>query len=210
MPPTRRYAPLPHPVSRANKWTTPRARNFVLSILVFAVVSTLSTLVVFLSFPSTTPLPLLRKLAIHSGQGRAYWTRSAFCDQFQAPTTTTLATTFAPPPNSHRRPSLSGTDLLDTVHNHSLFIHQSWKTATIPDKFRAWSDSWIQKNPHFQHVLWTDEENERLVRENYAEWWELYQGFGEGIKRADFVRNLYMHQSVVFPRLVHPSVADTF
>lgn len=192
MPASRYGYALAHPSTRTSNWTTPRARNFVLSLSLFAIIATFSTLLIFLSFPSTAPIELLRKLANHSGQGRAFFTRPAFCAQFTL--ASPLATVFPYPPNSPRRPSLTGTDLLDNALNHSLYIHQSWKSSSIPPRFESWSESWQQWNPTLQHVLWTDEENERLVRERYSEYWELYMGFGPGIKRVDFVRNLYMHQ----------------
>jgi mannosyltransferase OCH1-like enzyme len=75
-------------------------------------------------------------------------------------------------------------------------IHQSWKTTDIPHQVypAAWQDSWKSMHPGWEYRLWTDADNEELVRTHYPEFLEFFVNLDVGIKRADFSRFLYMHQ----------------
>ena len=75
-------------------------------------------------------------------------------------------------------------------------FHQSWKDERIPvDVYpSAWRDSWQRLHPEWETRFWTDEANERLVREHYPEFHGAYRAFDQDIKRADFARFLYMHR----------------
>lgn len=53
--------------------------------------------------------------------------------------------------------------------------------------------SWIDTYPDWVHVLWTDQDNDRLVKNYYPEYLNLYNGYEAGIYRADMVRGMYMH-----------------
>ena len=46
-------------------------------------------------------------------------------------------------------------------------LHQSWINETLPVKFEEWSASCRMAQPDWEWVLWTDEDNLRLV-ERYA------------------------------------------
>jgi len=74
-------------------------------------------------------------------------------------------------------------------------IHQSWKVKEIPAEVypHGWQESWRRLHPEWEHVLWTDEDNRRLVETRYPEFLEFFEGLDVGIKRADFSRFLYMH-----------------
>lgn len=76
-----------------------------------------------------------------------------------------------------------------------LLIHQSWKTESIPyDVYpQSWVDSWKQHHPTWDHILWTDEDNDALVRNHYPQFLLGYEGLNP-IRRADFARFLYMHR----------------
>ena len=72
-------------------------------------------------------------------------------------------------------------------------LHQSWINSTLPTKFEEWSHSCRQANPDWEWVLWTDEDNMKLV-ERYAPWFmDTYDALHSEIYRADTVRNIYMH-----------------
>ena len=79
-------------------------------------------------------------------------------------------------------------------HGHRI-VHQSWKTERVPSGLMARCfASWGRTHPDALHVLWTDEDNERLVREHYPEWAALYAALPMSIMRADLVRLLYLHR----------------
>lgn len=72
-------------------------------------------------------------------------------------------------------------------------LHQSWINSTLPAKFEEWSHSCRHANPDWEWVLWTDEDNRKLV-EKYAPWFtSTYEALHSEIYRADTVRNIYMH-----------------
>lgn len=75
-------------------------------------------------------------------------------------------------------------------------IHQSWKTADIPSNIYlpTWVESWKTFQPDWEYRLWTDQDNETLVRDFYPEFYEAYAALHPPIKKADFCRFLYMHR----------------
>ena len=74
-----------------------------------------------------------------------------------------------------------------------MVIHQSWKNNELPDKFVRWSTSCRQKNPDWEYVLWTDEDNYRIIKK-YVPWFlQTYRDLPSEIYRADAMRNVYMH-----------------
>ena len=81
----------------------------------------------------------------------------------------------------------------DTREDPVRIVHQSWKTARLPPRFANWSLTWRACFPDWTHVLWSDEDNERFVREHYAWFLERYRTFKKHIYRVDAVRYLYLH-----------------
>ena len=73
-------------------------------------------------------------------------------------------------------------------------VHQSWKTAQLPKRMAAWSHTWRDCFPDWTHVLWTDADNERFVRDEYSWFLPRYQSFSKHIYRVDAVRYLYLHR----------------
>ncbi len=72
-------------------------------------------------------------------------------------------------------------------------FHQSWINDISPAKFEEWSSSCRAAHPDWEWVLWTDEDNRRLV-ERYAPWFiDTYEFLQSEIYRADATRNMYMH-----------------
>lgn len=72
-------------------------------------------------------------------------------------------------------------------------FHQSWINSTLPAKFEEWSHSCRRANPDWEWVLWTDQDNMKLV-EKYAPWFaSTYEALHSEIYRADTARNIYMH-----------------
>ena len=72
-------------------------------------------------------------------------------------------------------------------------FHQSWMNSTLPTKFEEWSHSCRHANPDWEWVLWTDEDNMKLVQK-YAPWFaNTYEALHSEIYRADTARNIYMH-----------------
>ena len=67
-------------------------------------------------------------------------------------------------------------------------IHQTWKDADVPPKWRAWADSWKRHNPGWEYRLWTDADNREFLEEHYPWFLPVYDGYPEPIMRADAIR----------------------
>ena len=73
-------------------------------------------------------------------------------------------------------------------------VHQSWKSSELPPRYLGWSLTWCEQLPDWRYMLWTDEDNERLVREHYAWFYAKYKSFRQNIYRIDSIRYIYMHR----------------
>ncbi|KAL2055173.1 hypothetical protein ABVK25_004511, partial [Lepraria finkii] len=75
------------------------------------------------------------------------------------------------------------------------YFHQSWLNTTLPAKFSRWSRTCREQHPDWEWVLWTDADNEELMR-RYVPWFmDTYLALPEEkpVYRADSARNVYMH-----------------
>ena len=100
-------------------------------------------------------------------------------------------------PTASKAPQLSPAELmarpLQTLGPHMpKLFHQSWSTTALPAKFEQWSLSCREMNPDFEWVLWTDEDNRRLVEKYAPDFLLKYNELKSEIYRADAVRSLYM------------------
>jgi mannosyltransferase OCH1-like enzyme len=98
---------------------------------------------------------------------------------------------------------IRGSDLLDSNYNPGTFnsesgkgipkiIHQTWKSEDLLESQIPYTESWKKFHPEFLHVLWTDEDNNKLVTERYPQYLEVYNSFPLVIEQIDFVRLLYL------------------
>ena len=92
-----------------------------------------------------------------------------------------------------------------------LLALQTWKNHNLPARFQTWSATWNDKNPDWLHVLWSDEENRRLVKDHYTFFLPLYDSFEKGINRADAVRQplpvLHLLRQMPYTNLLEQSFA---
>ena len=72
------------------------------------------------------------------------------------------------------------------------FVHQSWKTATLPSRFIKWSNTWKSCFPKARYILWTDEDNLSFISMYYPWFLARYKSLPANIFRADAVRYLYL------------------
>lgn len=72
-------------------------------------------------------------------------------------------------------------------------FHQSWKSLELPTKFQEWSLSCREKHKGWEWVVWTDEDNLRLVQQHFPWLEDVYNGLPGVIYRADLARHLYMY-----------------
>lgn len=67
-------------------------------------------------------------------------------------------------------------------------IHQTWKSETLPDDYARYRETVRVHHPDWEHRLWTDTDNRRLIAEHYEWFLETYDGYKHNIERADAVR----------------------
>jgi len=71
-------------------------------------------------------------------------------------------------------------------------LHQLWKTATVPERYTAFRETWRVRNPDWTIRLWTDADLQALVDDRYPELAGIYRGYPEPISRADLGRYLVL------------------
>lgn len=72
-------------------------------------------------------------------------------------------------------------------------FHQSWAKDELPERFERWSSSCRRQHEDWEWVLWTDEDNLKMVKRFFPWILDLYQNLPGPIYRADLVRNMYMY-----------------
>ena len=73
-------------------------------------------------------------------------------------------------------------------------IHQTWKNPQVPKKWIPLVKKVQELNPEWEYRLWTDEDNDRFVSEEFPDFQPTYQGFSRPIMRADVIRYLIMYR----------------
>ena len=67
-------------------------------------------------------------------------------------------------------------------------IHQTWKTADIPQQWQAARQSCIDMHPTFRFRLWTDEDARALIARDLPELLPTFDSYLFNIQRADAIR----------------------
>ena len=72
-------------------------------------------------------------------------------------------------------------------------LHQTWKDAEVPKNLAAYRQTWEKHHPHWSFLLWTDTANRDLIKQHYAWFLPIYDGYPEAIMRADAARYFILH-----------------
>ena len=72
-------------------------------------------------------------------------------------------------------------------------IIQTWKNNDIPDKYRNDVTSLYKKNPDFQFLLFTDNDIELFLKDNYPEYYVTYIKLPIKIQKIDFFRYIAIY-----------------
>jgi mannosyltransferase OCH1-like enzyme len=74
-------------------------------------------------------------------------------------------------------------------------VHQSWKeNYNLQVRQKLWRQTWIDQNPGWKVVLWSDDENKQLVKQHYPWLLDFFNSL-HGVYRADMVRSLKSRQA---------------
>lgn len=75
-----------------------------------------------------------------------------------------------------------------------MFLHQTWKSEVMKDKYKQSFDKWSELHPGFTHVLWLDEDNDLLVQTWFPQYLASYNWLPLIIQKTDFVRLMYLYR----------------
>lgn len=73
-------------------------------------------------------------------------------------------------------------------------IHQTWKNYNVPDHWKNYVDKVKALHPNWQYMLWTDDDNNAFVKEEFPQFYPVFQAFEKNIMRADVIRYLIMYK----------------
>ena len=86
-----------------------------------------------------------------------------------------------------KAPSLKMTDF-------PKIIHQSWANESLREDYKKYSQTWKDLHPDYEYILWTDEDNLNLIKEEDPSFLNDYNSYNHYIKRADAARYYYMYK----------------
>lgn len=72
-------------------------------------------------------------------------------------------------------------------------LHQTWKTRKVPERFRAWTESWERHNPRWTRMFWDDRTLLEFVAAHYPDFLGTFCSYQNGVMRADAGRYLLLH-----------------
>lgn len=72
-------------------------------------------------------------------------------------------------------------------------IMQTWKTHEVPDHWKSSPESIKSLMPDWNHILMSDEDNRKLIEENFPDFLEYYDNFPYSIQRADAIRYAFLY-----------------
>jgi hypothetical protein len=73
-------------------------------------------------------------------------------------------------------------------------LHQTWKDAEVPERWRALAAGWRARHPDWAYRLWTDADLRRLVADHYPELLSTFEAYDHEICRVDTARYLLLHR----------------
>lgn len=71
-------------------------------------------------------------------------------------------------------------------------LHQSWKTAEVPEPLARYAQKWRDLHPGWDYRLWTDQDLRDLVQREYPAWLENFDRYPKPIMRVDLARCLIL------------------
>ncbi|KAF8529045.1 nucleotide-diphospho-sugar transferase [Hysterangium stoloniferum] len=72
-------------------------------------------------------------------------------------------------------------------------IHQTWKTETLPDRWKGVSQSCRDLMPDYKYMLWTDASSREFIEREYPWFLPTFDAYTYPIQRADAIRYFVLH-----------------
>ena len=73
-------------------------------------------------------------------------------------------------------------------------FHQTWKTKEVGQVFEQRIRSWVKYNPKWEYRFWTDDDNRALIKEDFPDSLEMFDGYATPIQRADAIRYFILYK----------------
>ena len=73
-------------------------------------------------------------------------------------------------------------------------IHQTWKTETIPERWKDAVDSCKKIHKGYRYILWTHQTMRKFVRKFYPDFYPTYRDYTYDIQRCDAFRYLVLYK----------------
>ena len=73
-------------------------------------------------------------------------------------------------------------------------IHQTWKTETIPERYKDAVDSCKTLHKGYRYILWTHQTMRKFVQKFYPDFYNIYRAYPHDIQRCDAFRYLVLYK----------------
>src|SRR5690348_13088623 len=73
-------------------------------------------------------------------------------------------------------------------------IVQTWKTRELPSKCITLVDNLKSLHPDWTYILSTDEENEKLVKEEFPQYYEVWKNLPKKIQQVDAIKYMLIYK----------------
>jgi len=73
-------------------------------------------------------------------------------------------------------------------------IHQTWKTETIPERWKDAVDSCKKIHPGYRYILWTHQTIRKFVQKFYPDFYPTFKAYTHDIQRCDAFRYLVLYK----------------
>ncbi|KAJ7368422.1 glycosyltransferase family 32 protein [Mycena albidolilacea] len=72
-------------------------------------------------------------------------------------------------------------------------LHQTWKTGTLPEKWKSISQECRDMMPDYEYMLWTDESSREFIARHYPWFLNTFDDYSYAILRADAIRYFVLY-----------------
>lgn len=72
-------------------------------------------------------------------------------------------------------------------------IHQTYKIKELPESYQKYQQTLLSLHKDWEYKLWTDQDNEYFLKNNYPEYFTIYNKLPAKIMKFDFIRYVYLY-----------------
>ncbi|KAJ7781118.1 glycosyltransferase family 32 protein [Mycena metata] len=72
-------------------------------------------------------------------------------------------------------------------------LHQTWKTGTLPEKWKSISQECRDMMPDYEYMLWTDDSSREFIARHYPWFLNTFDDYSYAILRADAIRYFVLY-----------------